>query len=139
MDEEVAHDGDEGDFVGLAGGAQAAVEGLQDGVGAGGAKGGHEEGAAHVEAAATDGALSAEGAAVAIKRSQAGQGRDLIFGAGAELGQRGQKRRGGGGADAGTPGTATRRSTRVRKAGVDSTSSVMRPWSFSISASSWRR
>jgi hypothetical protein len=74
VDEEFAHDGDEGDFVGLAGGAQALVEGAQDRVGAGGAKGSHEEGAAHVEASATDGALAAEGAAVAIERRQAGQG-----------------------------------------------------------------
>jgi hypothetical protein len=84
MDEEMAHDGDEGDFVGFAGGAQALVEGFQDGIGAGGAKGGHKEGPAHLDAAAANGAGTAIGAAVAIKRGQAGQGRDLIFGAGSK-------------------------------------------------------
>ena len=40
MDQELAHDGDECDFVGFAGGSQALINGFQDGIGAGGAKGG---------------------------------------------------------------------------------------------------
>ena len=93
MDEEMTHDGDEGDFVGFTGGAQALVEGFQDGVGAGGAECGHEEGTAHVEPAAADGADAAKGTAVAIKRGQTGERRDLVFGAAAEFGQRGQQGR----------------------------------------------
>jgi hypothetical protein len=58
--------------VGFAGGAQALVEGLQDRVGAGGAEWGHEEGPAHVAAAAANGAGAAIGAAVAMERGHAG-------------------------------------------------------------------
>ena len=76
MDEEFAHDGGEGDFMGFTGGAQALVDGLEDGVTARGAQGCHVEGEAHFAASAADGAGAAIGPAVAIEGGEAGQGGD---------------------------------------------------------------
>jgi len=67
VDEEFAHDGDEGNFVGLTGGAQALVNGLEDGVAARGGEGRHVEGQAHVAATSANGAGAAIGAAVAVE------------------------------------------------------------------------
>ena len=61
MDEEFAHDGDQGDFVGFTGGAQALVSGLEDGVAAGGGESGHVQGDAHLEATAANGTGAAKG------------------------------------------------------------------------------
>src|SRR5918912_188485 len=56
--EEFAGDRDEGDHFGLAGGAEAVAEDLEDGVVTGGDEGGEEEGAAHAFASAADHALA---------------------------------------------------------------------------------
>ena len=100
MDEEFAHDGDEGDFEGFACGAQALVEGAQDGVAAGGAEGGHVEGLAGGDPSALDGAGAAPGAAVAVERGQAGQGGDLVFAESAKFRQSGEQGRSGKDTDA---------------------------------------
>ena len=52
--EELAGDGDEGDHLGLAGGAEVIAEGLEDGVVTAGDEGCEEQGAAHALAAAAD-------------------------------------------------------------------------------------
>ena len=62
--DEFAHDGDEANLGGFAVGAQALVEGGEDGVGAGGADGGHVEDVAHLRAAAADVSGEAGGAGV---------------------------------------------------------------------------
>src|SRR4051794_41796718 len=56
--EELAGDGDEGDHLGLAGGAEVIAEGLEDGVVTAGDEGCEEQGAAHALAAAADHALA---------------------------------------------------------------------------------
>src|SRR5205085_7775612 len=56
--EELAGDGDEGDHLGLSGGAEAFAEGFEDGVVAGGDEGCQEQGGAHALATAANHALA---------------------------------------------------------------------------------
>lgn len=58
MDEEFAHEGDEGFFLGFAFGQETLVEGAQDGIAAGTDEGCHVEGFAEEEASAVDAGLS---------------------------------------------------------------------------------
>jgi len=100
VDEEFAHDGGEGDFVGFTVGAQTLVDGLEDGVAARGTEGRHVERMTHFAAPAADGAGAAERTAVAIERGEAGQGGDFVFGQRPQFRQGGEQGRGGEGADA---------------------------------------
>lgn len=96
MDEELAHDGGDGDAVVFATCAELLVEGSQDGVAASGGEGGHVEGAADGGTSAADVALAATGSAVVVEGRQAGEGRDLAAIEPSEFGQLGQQAHGGG-------------------------------------------
>ena len=87
MDQELAHDGGEGDEVMLAVGFEALVKGAQDGIAPGGGEGGHEEAMANLPAPTADGTGAAKSPAVAIERGQPGQGGDGLTAEGAELRQ----------------------------------------------------
>lgn len=78
VDEELTHDGDEGDFLGLSGSDELLVEGCQNGVVTGRAEGGHVEGLADAGPAAVDGTFAAHGAAVAVERGEAGEAGGLV-------------------------------------------------------------
>ena len=65
--EEFSGGGDEGDFEGFAGGAEALAEGFEDGVVADGVEGGHGEGAAHAGPAAGDAARARRGPLSSLK------------------------------------------------------------------------
>ena len=103
-------------LAGLTAPYQALVEGLERGVAADGGQGRHVQRGADAGAAAHDHAAAAEGAAVAVDRRHADQGRDLAAIEGAELGQLGDERTGRGLADAGD--TEASRSSVARQAGV---------------------
>src|SRR4051794_41987230 len=91
--EELAGDGDEGDHLGLAGGAEVIAEGLEDGVVTAGDEGCEEQGAAHALAAAADHALALPLAGLAgVGGEGRGGGGRLFF-----LGGGGGGGRGGGG------------------------------------------
>ena len=100
--EEFSGGGDEGNFGGFAGGAQAGVEGLKGGMVAGGGEGAEVENAADFGAAAVDVTHAAEGSAVVIARSQAGQAGKARGAALAEFGQEGEE---GDGSDEADPGS----------------------------------
>src|SRR4051794_41412120 len=102
--EELAGDGDEGDHLGLAGGAEVIAEGLEDGVVTAGDEGCEEQGAAHALAAAADHALALPLAGLAGGGGQAGGGGGTVLfvgGGGRRLGRGGS---GGGPARAGDGG-----------------------------------
>jgi len=65
--------GDEGDFEGFAGGAQAFIKGFENAVVANGVEGGHGASAAHRGTASGDLALAFARAAVVVEGGQAGQ------------------------------------------------------------------
>src|SRR3954467_13210403 len=75
--EELAGDGDEGDHVGLSGGAEAFAEGFEDGVVTGRDEGGQEQGGAHALASTGDHALAFPVAGLAGVGGKAGEARDL--------------------------------------------------------------
>ena len=95
MDEKFAHGSGESDLEGFALGGEVGVEGFNNGVRARGDKGRHVEGASGLGSTATDHAFAFEGAAVAIARSQASEGGDLLAGEGAEFRDGGKKAGGG--------------------------------------------
>src|SRR4051812_49460614 len=94
--EELAGDGDEGDHLGLAGGAEAIAEGLEDGVVTAGDEGCEEQGAAHALAAAADHALALPLAGLAGVGGKGGGGGGLFFFGGGGLGRLGGVGLGGG-------------------------------------------
>src|SRR3954464_1442430 len=102
--EELAGDGDEGDHVGLAGGAEAFAEGFEDGVVTGRDESGEEQGGAHALASAGDHALAFPVAGLAGVGGQAGEACDLLIVEGSELGQLGDEGSGRDRADAGHGG-----------------------------------
>src|SRR3954467_12608865 len=91
--EELAGDGDEGDHFGLAGGAEAIAEGLEDGVVTAGDERCGEQGAADPFAAAADHALALPLAGLAGVGGKACEAGDLLLFGGGGVG-----RLGGGGA-----------------------------------------
>src|SRR3954462_15229050 len=102
--EELAGDGDEGDHLGLAGGAEAIAEGLEDGVVTAGPEGSEEQGAAHALAPAADHALALPLAGLAGVGRKACEAGDLLLVEGAELGQLGDEGSGDDRPDAGDGG-----------------------------------
>src|SRR3954452_20946017 len=94
--EELAGDGDEGDHLGLAGGAEVIAEGLEDGVVTAGDEGCEEQGAAHALAAAADHALALPLAGLAGVGRKACEAGDLLLVEGAALGPPGAEGSGGG-------------------------------------------
>lgn len=99
-DKELAHAGDDDDLELFALGFETLCEGPNDGVTAFGGKSGHIEHGSNGGAAAPDGAFSLKSSAVAIERSQAGQGADLLAVEGSQFGKFCQERSGGDGAHA---------------------------------------
>src|SRR4051794_41479448 len=93
--EELAGDGDEGDHLGLAGGAEVIAEGLEDGVVTAGDEGCEEQGAAHALAAAADHALALPLAGLAGVGGKACEGGGLLLFGGGGLGQLGDEGSGG--------------------------------------------
>ena len=91
---QLAHAGGEGDLLGLAGGAEAPVEGPQDRVPAARDQGAHVENGAYGGSATPDRALAPERAAVAIEGSDANETGDPSSVQGAQLGQGCQKGQG---------------------------------------------
>src|SRR3954452_4632757 len=77
--EELAGDGDEGDHVGLSGGAEAFAGGLEDGVVTGRDEGGQEQGGAHALASAGDHALAFPVAGLAGGGGEGGGGWGFFF------------------------------------------------------------
>src|SRR3954469_9342376 len=102
--EELAGDGDEGDHLGLAGGAEAIAEGLEDGVVTAGDEGCEEQGAAHALAAAADHALALPLAGLAGVGRQACEAGGLLLVEGAARGQLGDGGSGDDRPDAGDGG-----------------------------------
>src|SRR4051812_45567058 len=102
--EELAGDGDEGDHLGLAGGAEVIAEGLEDGVVTAGDEGCEEQGAAHALAAAADHALALPLAGLAGGGGKACEGGVLLLVEGAERGQLGDEGSGDDRSDAGDGG-----------------------------------
>src|SRR3954454_23544391 len=102
--EEFAGDGDEGDHLGLAGGAEAIAEGLEDGFVTAGDEGCEEQGAAHALAAAADHALALPLAGLAGVGGKGCEAGDLLLVEGAELGQLGDEGSGDDRSDAGDGG-----------------------------------
>ena len=94
-DEEFAHRGDEGEFGGFSGGAQAGEEGCQVTVPADGGQGWHGESAAQMAPAALNGGFSPRGSALAGDGCQPCQGGDLAGLELAKLGGFGEECRGG--------------------------------------------
>jgi len=94
VDEEFAHDGDEGDFEGFVLSEETLMEGLEDRVEAGRREGGHIKSRADFPAPTTNGALAAMLPAVVIVRRHAAQRRRLPAIEGSELGHLGQKHQG---------------------------------------------
>lgn len=76
--EELAHASGERDFLGLAGGEEAAIESLEHGVAAGTDEGGHVQGGADGRPPTPDQALVRQCPAVAGEGRDADQGRDLF-------------------------------------------------------------
>src|SRR4051812_7359171 len=89
--EELAHHCGERELFHLSGGDQALIESLENGVVAAGHECGHVEGAAHLGSSAPSGALAAHFSAVAIERSDADEGSDLLAVKTSELGQIGDQ------------------------------------------------
>jgi len=83
VDEELAHDGDEGEFFGFGTEKEGLVEGLEDGVVSRGDEGGHVEGVSGFGASGGGSALAAEEADVAVEGSEGGTGTTIE---GAEFG-----------------------------------------------------
>jgi hypothetical protein len=135
MDEKLAHDGDEGDLVGFAFGDEALINGLEEGIAAGGGERRHVKGGAHAQAPAAAAAPAAKGATVAVEGSQPGQGGHFVFGEGAE----GRAAKRAVAVSKPTPSTATNRSTLRRSAGVVFTRSLIQASIFLISRASQRR
>lgn len=77
-DDELPHDGGEGDFLGLTGGDEALIKLFKDGVEARGDSRGHVEDTAYFYSAAADRSSSSESAAVAVIRSDSGECTDLF-------------------------------------------------------------
>lgn len=82
VDKEFAHEGGESEFGGFAFGDEAVIDGFEEGIFSTGNQGSHVEGAPDFGSAAADGAGTAEGAAVAVARGEAGPGRQLAGGRG---------------------------------------------------------
>ena len=100
--EEFSGGGEEGNFGGFAGGAQAGVEGLKGRMVAGGGEGAEVENAADFGAAAVDVTHAAEGSAVVIARGEAGEAGKARGAALAEFWQEGEEGDGSDEADAGS-------------------------------------
>lgn len=93
-DEQLTHDGGDGDLERFAAFNEAFVEGAKRGVETAGGKGSHVEGATHGESTSVDGPLSAVFAAIAADWRQPGQRGDLILGERAQFGTSRQKESG---------------------------------------------
>ncbi len=98
--EEFSGGGEEGDFGGFAGLAEALVEGGQRGVGTDDGEGGQVEGTTDSGATAADVAVAGARAAVVVVGSEAREGADLAAGGVAEFGKQSEQDGGGGGTDA---------------------------------------
>jgi hypothetical protein len=97
-DDELSHEGGEGEFFGFAASEETEVERFEDRVVAGGDKRGHVKDRADLGTAAEDVALPAELTAVVVKGSEAGEGGGLGIGEGTKF--RHQCDEGGGGEQA---------------------------------------
>src|ERR1700726_5305715 len=86
-DDELSHAGGESLFAGFPGGAEFVVMRGDDRVLPAGNQGRHVEGAAHGRTPAGDGAAAAQGAAVAVDRSDADQRGDFAAGGAGPLRQ----------------------------------------------------
>lgn len=75
--EQLAHDGGEGEFTGLAATAESLVEVFEVVVMSNGGEGGHVEGATHLGASTADGAIAPTGAAVLGPWGEAYEGGEL--------------------------------------------------------------
>src|SRR5258708_39621704 len=91
MNQELAHDGGDGDAVALAAGPELLIERPQDRVAAGGGECRHIQRPAHVGPAATAVALDGGGATVAVEGRQTSAGGDAGAVELAPLGQRGER------------------------------------------------
>src|SRR5690606_19512893 len=100
-DDELSHDGGEGEFSGFAPGDEAVVAGLEAGLVAGGGEGGHVEGVAWSHAATVDVALALAVAAVVGDRREAGEPGGGLARALAQLAEAGEQRGGDDRTDAG--------------------------------------
>jgi hypothetical protein len=94
-DDELSHEGGEGEFFRFATSDETEVERSEDRVVAGGDEGGHVKDRAELRAAAEDVALTAELTAVVVKGSDAGESGGLGIGEGAKFGH--ERDEGGGG------------------------------------------
>src|SRR3569833_4354786 len=94
--DELAHDGDDGDLWLLADGNEPLLEGFEGGIEPGGDLSGHEEAAPDGGPAAEDAAQAYHPSTVEVVGDDADQGGDRSDGQGAELGQQGDQ---GGGQD----------------------------------------
>ena len=99
--EQFAHGGDEGEFLGSAGGDEALVDGLDLVVVSAGGEGRHVQDVADGDAAAGDHAPATEAAAVAVDWCDADQCGDASAVEGSQFRQLGEQSSGGGGADPG--------------------------------------
>jgi hypothetical protein len=79
-DDELSHEGGEGEFLSFAAIKETEVERFQDRIVAGGDERGHVEDRADLRAASEDVALTAELTAVVVKGSNAGKGGGLDIG-----------------------------------------------------------
>ena len=104
-EDELAHDGGEGELSRLSPCPEAFVDGLEVGVEAGGGEGGHVEGTAEVAPAAADSGLALPFSGLAGDRGDAGEAGDGGGLEGSDLWQVGED---GGGADLEMPGTLQR-------------------------------
>ena len=93
--DEFAHEGNEGDFGGFSGGAEAEVKRAQDGVAPSGDEGGHVEGRASQGATVEDVALALLRSAVVVEGGHAGETGGLTRFQGAEFRDGGQQDPGG--------------------------------------------
>lgn len=100
MNDELAHEGDEGKFGGFTFGTEALVEGFQDRIVTCSDQRGHVECFSCKEASAGNAGFASVGAAVAVERCNADERGDLSAGEFAEFGHLGNKHVGGGFADA---------------------------------------
>ena len=102
-DEELSHDGGEGELEGLSLGAEPVVGGLEVGIASDGGESGHVDGAAQGGAPAADPGLSLPAPGLAGDRRSAGEAAGLARVEGADLGHLGED---GGGGDPAEPGDA---------------------------------
>jgi hypothetical protein len=98
-EQQLVHAGGQGHLLGLAGGAQAGIEGPNDGVMAGGDERGHVEDRAHPSAPTPHDAPPPPAATLAVERSDPHERGDRLAVEATELGQVGQQGQSRGGAD----------------------------------------